>query len=92
MKRPRRLLTGQFWGDAAERMVRAGASAAVATVGTGAVGIADIAWPTVGSVAAGAAVVSLLLSLIAGTTTSDPTTAGFTTHSAAPNAGPYPLR
>ncbi|MFI6816069.1 hypothetical protein ACIBG7_26940 [Nonomuraea sp. NPDC050328] len=47
--------------------------------------------PTVGSVAAGATAVSLLLSLIAGTT-SYPTTSGFTTHSAALNAGPYPLR
>ncbi|MGW6502983.1 holin [Nonomuraea angiospora] len=74
----RRLLTGQFWGDAIERMVRASASSALATIGTGTIGILDIAWPAVGSIAAGAAAVSLLMSIVAGTT-GDPATAGFTT-------------
>ncbi|WP_143591551.1 holin [Thermoactinospora rubra] len=75
----RRLLTGHFWGDALERMIRAAASSALATIGTGAVGILDVAWPAVGSIAAGAAAASLLASIVAGTTT-DPETAGFTTH------------
>ncbi|MEV4059742.1 holin [Nonomuraea dietziae] len=74
----RRLLTGAFWADSAERMIRAGASAALATIGTGTIGIVDIAWPAVGSISAGAAAVSLLLSIVAGTT-GDPATAGFTT-------------
>jgi hypothetical protein len=73
----RRLLTTEFWGDAIERMVRAGASSALATIGTGTIGILDIAWPAVGSIAAGAAVVSLLMSIVAGST-GDPATAGFT--------------
>ncbi|WP_442942168.1 holin [Nonomuraea sp. NBC_00507] len=38
----------------------------------------DIAWPAVGSIAAGAAVVSLLMSIVA-CTSGDPATAGFTT-------------
>ncbi|WP_223166701.1 holin [Nonomuraea sp. SYSU D8015] len=37
-----------------------------------------MAWPAVGSIAAGAAVVSLLMSIVAGTS-GDPVTAGFTT-------------
>ncbi|MFB4273018.1 holin [Nonomuraea sp. GTA35] len=76
----RRLMTGQFWGDTIERMVRAGASSALATIGTDRIGILDIAWPGVGSIAAGAAAVSLLMSIVAGTS-GDPTTAGFTTSS-----------
>lgn len=74
----RRLLTGLFWLDAAERMVRAAASSALATIGTGALGIFDVAWSGVASIAGLAAVVSLLTSIVAGTN-GDPTTAGFAT-------------
>lgn len=84
----RKLLNGQYWGDAAERMIRAGTAAALGVVGTGAVGIVDIAWPTVGSIAAGAAFVSLLMSIVAGAG-GDPGTAGFTTKTTTPRPGPY---
>lgn len=73
-----RLLTGLFWLDAAERMVRAAASSALATIGTGALGIFDVAWGGVAAVAGLAAAVSLLTSIVAGTS-GDPVTAGFTT-------------
>ncbi|MFI9558888.1 holin [Nonomuraea endophytica] len=74
----RKLLNGTYWADTAERMIRAGTSAALGAIGTGAIGIVDIAWPTVGSIAAGAALVSLLMSIAAGAG-GDPQTAGFTT-------------
>ncbi|UBU11590.1 holin [Nonomuraea gerenzanensis] len=74
----RRMLTGLFWLDAVERMVRAAASSALATIGTGALGIFDVAWSGVASIAGLAAVVSLLTSIVAGTG-GDPATAGFTT-------------
>lgn len=73
----RRLLTGLFWLDAVERMIRAAASSALATIGTGAIGIFDVAWSGVASIAGLAAAVSLLTSIVAGTT-GDPTTAAFT--------------
>ncbi|MEU4550383.1 holin [Nonomuraea dietziae] len=76
----RRLLTGLFWMDAGERMVRASASSALATIGADQIGILDVAWSGVASLAGLAAVVSLLTSVVAGTT-GDPTTAGFTTAS-----------
>lgn len=77
----RRLLTSMFWGDAIERSIRAAGAAALGAIGTDQViGIVDIAWPAVGSIAAGGAVVSLILSIVAGAT-SDPGTAGFTTTS-----------
>ncbi|MEV0382898.1 holin [Nonomuraea sp. NPDC050643] len=74
----RRLLTGAFWGDAAERMIRAAAASALGMLGADQVGILDVAWSGIGSVAAMAAVASLLASIVAGTTT-DPETAGFST-------------
>ncbi|WP_157251139.1 holin [Nonomuraea typhae] len=74
----RRLLTGTYWLDTGERMLRAATAAALGLIGTGTVGIVDIAWPAVGSIAAGAAVVSLLMSIVAGAG-GDPATAGFTT-------------
>ncbi|WP_157251024.1 holin [Nonomuraea typhae] len=74
----RRLLTGLFWMDAAERMIRAAASSALATIGADMVGILAVPWSAVASVAGLAAVVSLLTSIVAGTG-GDPATAGFTT-------------
>lgn len=76
----RRIWTGPFWLDATERAIGAAASGALATIGTGAIGILDVAWVTVGSVAGLAAVASVLVSLVAGTT-GDPATARFTTDS-----------
>ncbi|MGI5285235.1 holin [Nonomuraea polychroma] len=74
----RRLLTGQYWLDTGERMIRAGAAAALGAIGGDTIGLFDVAWTTVGNIAAGAAVVSLLMSIVAGTS-GDPVTAGFTT-------------
>ncbi|MFD1935449.1 holin [Nonomuraea mangrovi] len=59
--------------DAAERGVRAAAIAALGIIGGEAVGLFDVAWATAGNVAAGAAVVSLLMSTVAGSG-GDPTT------------------
>lgn len=74
----RRLLTGLFWADAAERAVRAAASSALGAIGGEAIGLFDVAWGTVASVAGLASAVSLLMSIVAGTS-GDPVTAGFTT-------------
>ncbi|MFE3455739.1 holin [Nonomuraea sp. NPDC059194] len=83
-------MTGLFWMDAAERAVGNAASAALATIGTGAIGLFDVAWPTIGSMAGMAAVAALLVSVVAGTT-GDPTTAGFATDSRAATRKPYPM-
>ncbi len=75
--------TGAFWSDAIERAVRTAAQAALGIVGAGTMGVLEVDWPTVGSVAGLAAVVSLLVSFVAGGT-GDPATAGFTTTSTPP--------
>lgn len=75
----RKWATGAFWSDAFERAVRTAAQVAVTAIGVDATGIFSIDWPAVGSLAAGAAALSLLMSLAAGGT-GDPATAGFTTH------------
>ncbi|MEU9888681.1 holin [Sphaerisporangium sp. NPDC051011] len=67
-----------FWSDTLERAVRTAAQAALGVVGAGAIGVLDVAWPLVGSVAGLAAVVSLLTSF-AGGAVGDPGTAGFVT-------------
>ncbi|MEV7006858.1 holin [Streptosporangium sp. NPDC051022] len=74
----RRLLTGLFWMDTGERMIRAAAASALGTLGADQLGLLDVTWGPVASVAGMAAVVSLLASVVAGTT-GDPTTAGFST-------------
>lgn len=73
-------MTGTYWSDTIERAVRTAAQAALGVVGAGQLGLLDVAWPTVGSVAGLAAVVSLLTSFAAGGT-GDVTTAGFVTNS-----------
>ncbi|MEU1731380.1 holin [Streptosporangium sp. NPDC020145] len=74
----RRLLTTAYWADTIERMVRAASSSALATLGVGQLGLLDVDWAAVASVAGMAAVVSMLTSVAAGST-GDPQTAGFTT-------------
>ncbi|MFF3671672.1 holin [Microtetraspora malaysiensis] len=64
--------------DAIERAVRASAASALGVIGTSTIGLLDVDWPTTGSVAGLAAVVSLLMSVAAGRA-ADPETAGFTT-------------
>ncbi len=75
--------TGAFWSDAIERAVRTAAQAALGMVGADTMGVLEVDWPTVGSVAGLAAVVSLLMSFAAGST-GDANTAGFTTTSTRP--------
>lgn len=57
------MTTGAFWAAALERAVKTAAQTAVALIGTGAVGITSLDWVQIGSIAATAAVVSILTSL-----------------------------
>jgi len=57
------MTTGAFWAAASERAVKTAAQAAVALIGTGAVGITSLDWVQIASIAATAAVVSILTSL-----------------------------
>lgn len=66
--------------DTAERAIRTAAQAALGIVGAGQLGVLDVDWATVGSVAGLAAVVSVLTSVAAGLN-GDPKTAGFVTRS-----------
>jgi hypothetical protein len=68
----------KWLSDAVERAVRTAAQAALGIVGAGQLGVLDVDWPAVGSVAGLAAVVSLLTSVAAGRA-GDPQTAGFVT-------------
>jgi len=54
----------QYWDYAGERAVKTVAQAALATIGVGAMGVFDVDWLNVVSVAALAGVVSLLTSVI----------------------------
>lgn len=64
MTRP--IFTAAFWADAGERALSTAAQAAVAVIGVDAlVSIAAIDWPEVGGIAATAAALSILKSLIA---------------------------
>lgn len=82
----RRWATGAFWADTFERAVRTAAQAALGIVGAGQLGLFEVDWAAVGSVAGLAAVVSLLMSFAAGGT-GDATSAGFTTSVRAPGVG-----
>lgn len=62
MSRPE-MTTSRFWTATAERAVKTAAQVAAALIGTGAVGITTLDWAQIGSVAATAAVVSVLTSL-----------------------------
>jgi hypothetical protein len=53
----------EFWKDAAERALKTAAQAALAMIGSNATGILAVDWAQIGSVAALAAVISLLTSL-----------------------------
>lgn len=84
----RQIWTGTWWVDAAERVVGAASSSALALLTADGLGLLAVEWGTVASVAGLAAVVSLLKSIVAGTT-GDPGTAGFTTSAGA--SGPRPI-
>ncbi len=62
MTRPE-MTTGQFWAAALERAVKTAAQVAAALIGTGAVGMTELDWQQIGSVALTAAIVSVLTSL-----------------------------
>jgi len=53
-----------YWGFAGERAVKTVAQVAIATIGVSAVGILDVDWSQVASVAALAGVMSLLTSVL----------------------------
>lgn len=58
------VLTREFWSFAGERAIKTFAQAALATLGGGTVGLLDVDWVGVASVSAGAAVLSILTSIV----------------------------
>lgn len=59
-------MTKQFWIGALKRAIHTMAQAALACIGSGIVGIADVDWVHIGSVALMAGVISLLKSVAIG--------------------------
>jgi hypothetical protein len=59
-----RMFTRKFWEYAGERAVKTFAQTAIATLGAGTVGLFAIDWSALLSVAGGAALLSLLTSLV----------------------------
>ena len=53
-----------YWAFAGERAIKTVAQVAIATIGVGAVGILDVEWAQVVSVAALAGIISLLTSVL----------------------------
>jgi len=53
-----------YWSFAGERAIKTVAQVAIATIGVGAVGILDVEWAQVVSVAALAGIISLLTSVL----------------------------
>ena len=53
-----------YWAYAAERSLKTLAQTAIATIGVGAAGIMDVDWANIASVAALAAIMSLLTSVL----------------------------
>lgn len=66
--------TTKFWADSTERAIKTAAQSALGVLGAGALGVLDVDWANLGSVAALATVVSLLTSVASGTK-GDPNTA-----------------
>jgi hypothetical protein len=59
------IMSREFWSYAGERAIKTFAQTAIATLGGGTIGVLDIDWVGVGSVSAGAAVLSILTSIVA---------------------------
>lgn len=58
------IFTPAFWAFSGERAVKTFAQAALATLGTGTVGLLTIDWVNVLSISGGAALLSILTSII----------------------------
>jgi len=61
------IYTPTFWKDVAERAASTAAQAAIGVLTAGAAGLVDVDWAATGSIVGLAAVVSVLKSLVAGT-------------------------
>jgi hypothetical protein len=59
-----KLMSKEFWSFAGERAIKTFAQAALATLGGGSVGLLTIDWPGLLSVSAGAALLSVLTSVV----------------------------
>tara|TARA_R110000822_G_C14982709_1_gene458697 strand:+ start:385 stop:576 length:192 start_codon:yes stop_codon:yes gene_type:complete len=58
------MFTRQFWQYSGERAIKTFAQAAIAVLGTGAVGLFSIDWVSLVSVSGGAAFLSILTSVV----------------------------
>jgi hypothetical protein len=58
------LLSREFWAFSGERAIKTFAQAALATLGTGTVGLLTIDWVNLLSISGGAALLSILTSVI----------------------------
>ncbi len=77
--------TWTFWKDAAERAISTAAQSAIAVLGADQLGLVDVSWPAVASVAGMGAVLSVLKA-VAASQTGDPTSASLV-HPDVPPAG-----
>lgn len=59
------ILSPEFWSYAGERAVKTFAQTALATLGGGSIGLLAVDWVGVASVSGGAAVLSILTSIVA---------------------------
>lgn len=67
------IFTSAFWADAAERSISTFAQAAIGVLTAGAVGVVDVDWASVGSVAGLATLVALLKAIAKASPTPEPT-------------------
>jgi hypothetical protein len=58
------IFTKAFWAYSGERAIKTVAQAAIAAIGTGALGIIGLDWVTIGSVSLLAGVISVLTSVV----------------------------